>query len=83
MSKIKNLFGKPDAVPPNIPTIVMHDAKLYLNRDLKVELTQEGAYVYVVRFDLVTDLNGLQTILNSTLADGSVVVDVSDGKHAE
>lgn len=61
---------------PQAPPIILRALPLHLRQDMQVGIGEGGEPFYVLKFDVVTDLNGMQAILGSLKSDGAVVVDV-------
>lgn len=74
--KVKEVFTKAPAT--TAPQVLISGTKMHVMQDMRVGVN-DGTPFYVLKFELVTDLNGMQAVISCIDSDGSINVQVTDG----
>lgn len=78
---MKVKFKKEDATPA--PKVLINDARFNLLQESKLSFDENGDMIYILKFEFVTNFNGLQAITSVLQSDGSINVQVLDGKKQD
>lgn len=81
MKKLKLNFKDNDE--KTVENVVIAGARFHLLQEMRVGLREDGTPFYVMKFELVTDIDSMMSILNNLQSDGSIVAQVTDGKGQE
>lgn len=76
---MKSPFKK--EIPTPTPKVLLFASRFHLLQEMKLGINeQDGTPYYILKFELVADMNELQAILATLQSDGSIVADILDGK---